>query len=47
MKWIIIAIVAVIGIMIATGNMGGATQATNNYVKVRGGWEIALAISYN
>jgi hypothetical protein len=36
-KWIAIGIVAIIGIMIATGNMGGATKATNNYVKVRGG----------
>jgi hypothetical protein len=36
-KWIGLAIVAIIGIMIATGNMGGATKATNNYVKVRGG----------
>ena len=37
MKWIIIAVVVVIGGMIATGNMGGATGATNNYVQVRGG----------
>ena len=36
-KYIIIGIVAILGIMIATGNMGGATKATNNYVKVRGG----------
>ena len=36
-KYIIIGIVVVIGMMIATGNMGGATKATNNYVKVRGG----------
>jgi type IV secretory pathway VirB2 component (pilin) len=37
MKWIAIIAVAVIGIMIATGNMGGAKKATDNYVKVRGG----------
>ena len=36
-KWIGLTIVAIIGIMITTGNMGGATKATNNYVKVRGG----------
>ena len=36
-KYILIGIVVVIGGMIATGNMGGATKATNNYVKVRGG----------
>jgi len=39
MKWVAIAVVAIIGIMIATGNMGGAKEATNNYVKVRGGGE--------
>jgi len=37
-KWIGIAIVVVIVGMIATGNMGGASKATNNYGKVmRGG----------
>jgi len=37
-KWIGIAFVVVIGIMIATGNMGGAKSATGNYVdKMRGG----------
>jgi len=36
-KYIAIAIVIVIGGMIATGNMGGASKAGNNYVKVRGG----------
>jgi hypothetical protein len=37
-KWIGIAFVVVIGIMIATGNMGGAKNATGNYVdKMRGG----------
>jgi hypothetical protein len=36
-KYIAIAIVVVIGGMIATGNMGGASKATDNYVKVRGG----------
>jgi hypothetical protein len=30
MKYIGIGIVVVLGIMIATGNMGGATKATNN-----------------
>ena len=37
MKWIAIAFVMIIGIMIITGNMGGANNATANYVKVRGG----------
>jgi len=37
MKWIAIAVVVIIGTMIITGNMGGATTATNNYVKIRGG----------
>jgi hypothetical protein len=36
-KWIIIAFVAAIGYMIATGNMGGAKDATQNYVDVRSG----------
>ncbi|MEA3512462.1 MAG: hypothetical protein U9R37_02575 [Campylobacterota bacterium] len=30
-KWIGIAFVAVIVIMIATGNMGGSKEATGNY----------------
>jgi hypothetical protein len=34
-KYIAIAIVVVIGGMIATGNMGGAKNATGNYIKVR------------
>ncbi|MEA3554205.1 MAG: hypothetical protein U9R39_07395 [Campylobacterota bacterium] len=34
MKWVIIAFVGVIGYMIATGNMGGATKATQNYADV-------------
>ncbi|MEA2050035.1 MAG: hypothetical protein U9O56_04840 [Campylobacterota bacterium] len=34
-KWIFLVIVAVIGYMIYTGNMGGAKEATGNYVKVR------------
>ena len=39
-KWIAIAFVAAIGYMIATGNMGGAKKATQNYVDVqRGGAE--------
>jgi hypothetical protein len=37
LKWILIAFVAVIGYMIATGNMGGAKDATQNYVDVRSG----------
>ena len=37
MKWIIIISVIVIGIMVATGNMGGASEATNNYGSVMGG----------
>jgi len=37
-KWIGIAFVVVIIGMIATGNMGGSRDATNNYGKVmRGG----------
>ena len=37
-KYIAIGFVVVIGIMIATGNMGGSSKATNNYGKVmRGG----------
>jgi len=36
-KWIAIAIVAALVIMIATGNMGGAKNATGNYLeKTRG-----------
>ncbi len=35
MKWVIIIFVGVIGYMIYTGNMGGAKNATGNYVKVR------------
>jgi hypothetical protein len=34
MKWVIIIFVAVIGYMIATGNMGGAKKATQNYADV-------------
>jgi len=38
-KWIGIAFVVIIVGMIATGNMGGSRDATNNYGKVmRGGW---------
>lgn len=36
-KWIGIAFVAVIVWAIATGNMGGAKSATQNYVDVRSG----------
>ena len=39
MKWVAIAAVVIIGFMIINGNMGGAKEATNNYVKVRGGGE--------
>jgi len=38
MKWIVILFVAGIVYMIATGNMGGAKNATQNYADVmRGG----------
>lgn len=37
LKWIGIGIVVVIVIMIATGNMGGASDATGNYNKVMSG----------
>jgi hypothetical protein len=37
LKWILIAFVAVIGYMVATGNMGGAQKATQNYTDVRSG----------
>ena len=36
MKWILLVIVGAIGYMVATGNMGGAKEATGNYIKVRG-----------
>lgn len=36
-KWIGIAIVVVLVVMIATGNMGGAKNATGNYNKVMTG----------
>lgn len=36
-KWIAIAFVAAIVWAIATGNMGGAKSATQNYVDVRSG----------
>lgn len=35
MKWVLLLIVAVIGYMVATGNMGGAKKATGNFVDVR------------
>jgi len=34
-KWILLAAVAGIGYMIFTGNMGGAKNATANYIKVK------------
>ena len=37
MKWVIIAIVVVIGYMIVTGNMGGSKKATQNYADVMRG----------
>ena len=37
LKWIGIAFVGVIVYMIATGNMGGAKIATQNYVAVQTG----------
>ena len=36
MKYVIIGFVLVIGYMIATGNMGGAKNATANYHSVMG-----------
>ena len=37
MKWILILFVGAVAYMIATGNMGGAKKATQNYVnKTRG-----------
>jgi flagellar basal body-associated protein FliL len=35
MKWVLLLAVAVIGYMVYTGNMGGARDATRNYVEVR------------
>jgi len=35
MKWVMIIFVAVIAYMVYTGNMGGAKEATGNYVDVR------------
>jgi len=37
MKWIGIIFILGIGYAIVTGNMGGASSATQNYVSVRGG----------
>lgn len=37
LKWIGILFVGAIVYMIATGNMGGAKDATQNYVDVRSG----------
>ena len=34
-KWIFAVVILVIGYMIYTGNMGGAKEATGNYVKIR------------
>jgi hypothetical protein len=36
LKWIAIIFISAIIFAIATGNMGGATKATNNYHKVMG-----------
>lgn len=36
-KWIAIVFICVIVYMIATGNMGGAKDATQNYVDVKRG----------
>ena len=35
MKYVGIALVVGLGILIATGNMGGARNATKNYIDVR------------
>jgi len=37
MKFVIIAVVVVIGYMVATQNMGGAKKATGNYMQVMHG----------
>jgi len=37
MKWFIITLIVVVGIAIATGNLGGAKSATSNYSKVMSG----------
>ena len=37
MRWVIIAVVVVIGYMVITGNMGGSKQATQNYADVMRG----------
>jgi len=37
MKWIVIFFIGAIVYMIATGNMGGAKSAAQNYVDVRTG----------
>ena len=35
MKWVFIVVIVVVGVMIYTGNMGGARDAAQNYVDVR------------
>jgi hypothetical protein len=35
MKYILITLASIVVIMIATGNMGGAKNATRNYVEIR------------
>lgn len=35
MKWIFFILIAVVGFMIYSGNMGGARDATQNYVDIR------------
>lgn len=35
MKWIFLILIVFVGYMIYTGNMGGAREATQNYVDVR------------
>ena len=37
MKWFLVIFIIGIGYMIITGNMGGAKNATQNYVDVRTG----------
>ncbi|MDD2697371.1 MAG: hypothetical protein PHF17_01080 [Arcobacteraceae bacterium] len=37
MKWILIIFVGAIIYMIATGNLGGAKNATQNYIDVKSG----------
>lgn len=37
MKWVIIIAVIAIGYAVYTGNLGGASNATSNYMSIRSG----------